>query len=133
MSGIFIEVFVEPGACAEDGLVLRFMRAGPEGAAIDGVFYEDDDGRAGWWTVRAALDEQGAREARATATLVQDSSAGTSLLIAGGTHGLALTLAEDPSARVRVPYLLLARDARVRSSPSHPTIDRTLDSGSSSG
>ncbi len=114
MSGIFVEVFVEPCGCAEDGLVLRFMRAGPEGAVIDAVFYEDDDGRAGWWTARAALDDEDDRATYATATLVQDSSAGTSLLIAGGTHGLSLTLAEDPSARVRVPYLLLARDARVR-------------------
>jgi hypothetical protein len=114
MSGSFVEVFVEPCACAEDGLVLRFMRAGAEGAVIHEVFYEDDEGREGWWSVRAALDDEEASQTDATATLVQDSSAGTSLLITGGTHGLSLVLVSDPSARVRVPYLVLSRDARVR-------------------
>jgi hypothetical protein len=108
----FVDVFVEPCECAQDGLVLRFMLAGAEPKTIARVRYEHDDGREGWWTVRGALDEDAQRTDVARAALVQDSSAGTSLLVEGGTHGLVLERDGDEE-RVRVPYLLLSERAEV--------------------
>jgi hypothetical protein len=110
----FVDVFIEPCPCAQDGLVLRFMQAGPAAKEIDAVFYSDELGREGWWRVRGAMDPDARERGVARAVLVQDSSAGTSLLIEGGTHGLALELEADPSVRDRVAYLLLAETTRVR-------------------
>jgi|LNFM01.2.fsa_nt_gb hypothetical protein len=106
----FTDVFVEPCAIAQDGLVLRFMLAGPPAKTIEAVRYEDDDGRSGLWRVRGALDADGSNTDVARAVLVQDSGEGTSLLIEGGTHGLVLTL---EGATVRVPYLLLAENTET--------------------
>jgi hypothetical protein len=106
----FIDVFVEPCEAAQDGLVLRFMLAGPAPKSIEAVRYEDEDGRKGMWRVRGALDPEAKSTEGARAVLVQDSGAGTSMLIEGGTHGLVLEL---DGAVVRVAYLLLSEDTET--------------------
>ena len=96
-----VAVQVEEHEALPDGCSLRF-KAQDDGAPIARVTWESDDGVAGTWSVEAeALD--GSR-APATAYRVDDSSAGTSLLIVGGARGLRLTLG---TTRVAEPYLLL--------------------------
>jgi len=102
---VFVAVQVEEHEALPDGCSMRF-KAQDDGTAIDEVQWESDDGVAGTWTVEAeALD--GTRSS-AMSYRVDDSSAGTSLLIVGGAHGLRLTLG---STHVAEPYLLLPTKA----------------------
>lgn len=101
----FVAVQVEEHEALPEGCSLRF-KAQDAGEPIAEVRWESDDGVAGTWTVEAeAID--GTRSP-AMAYRVDDSSAGTSLLIVGGAHGLRLTLG---STHVAEPYLLLPNKA----------------------
>ncbi|MBX3264091.1 MAG: hypothetical protein KIS78_35805 [Labilithrix sp.] len=109
MSGGFVDVRVEEHDALPDGCSLRF-RAQDAGAAVTEIAWESDDGVAGTWRVEAASSD-GAR-GPATAFAVDDSSAGTSMLIVGGDHGLRLTSLATGET-VAEPYLLLSRAALV--------------------
>ncbi len=102
----FIEVEVEPCAGCEDGLSLRFKRAGDD-LDIDAIRYESERGLDGVWTVRAADSLDGSQTSRVCASLVDDSSEGVVWLIVGGRYGLVLT--HEHGEVERVPYLALTR------------------------
>jgi hypothetical protein len=104
----FIDVQVEEHEALPDGCSQRF-RAQGEGQPILSVSWESDDGLEGVWHVsgRDASD----RPVPAIAYEVDDSSAGTSILIVGGSHGLRLRLADTEVAE---PYLLVSRQALSR-------------------
>jgi hypothetical protein len=116
VSAGFVHVEVEPGPASEDGLAMRWKRAATGGAAVEGareldiakLEYETEDGRAGFWRVRAAEDAEAAQTRAARAVLVEDSSDGTAWLVVGGRHGLVLDHV-DTGDRVWEPYLLLSR------------------------
>lgn len=102
----FIAVEVEPGPASEDGVSMRFKRAG-ESRAVSALTHESDEGLDGWWDVRAALDADGRSTGAARAVQVDDSSDGLCWLVVGGAHGLLLTH-RARGAVERVPYLLLS-------------------------
>lgn len=107
MSGGFIDVHVVEHDALPDGCSLRF-RAQDAGVAVQEIVWESDDGVGGTWRVEAAF--AGDARAPATAFPVDDSSAGTSILIVGGDHGLRLT-SRATGETVAEPYLLLSRTA----------------------
>lgn len=106
MTPEFIEVDVEPGPAHEDGVSMRFKRAG-EARVVRAITHESEEGVDGWWEVRGAEDADATRTVDARAVQVDDSSDGTCWLIAGGAHGLVLTHRER-AVTERVPYLLLS-------------------------
>ena len=94
---------------------MRF-RAQDDGARIERIAWESDDGRAGVWRVVGRRSD--GEDVPAIAHAVNDSSAGTSILVAGGDHGLRLTLEgqegeedEEGGPTVAEPYLLVSRAA----------------------
>lgn len=103
--GRFIEVQVDEHDEVPEGCELRFHAVG-EWRPISRIHYEPMTGPEGEFTVTAA----GGAPARAIP--VDDSSAGTSVLVTGDARGLRLRRvgagAEPPIAE---PYLLLAADA----------------------
>jgi hypothetical protein len=102
----FIAVEVEPTAGCEDGLSLRFKRAGAE-TELTTLRYESERGTEGLWSVASLDDAAGTSRSVARAAQVDDSSAGVVWLVYGGAYGLELT---HPEGEVeRVPYLVLAR------------------------
>jgi hypothetical protein len=103
----FIHVEVEPGPAHEDGLSLRFKRAGDE-RAVRELPYESEDGLAGRWRAFATDDPEGEDRRAAHAYLVEDSSDGVAWLIVGGRHGVVLEHVES-GARAREPYLVLSK------------------------
>lgn len=105
-AGEFIAVDVEPGTASEDGVSMRFKRAG-ESRAVGAITFESEDGVGGWWVVRAALSADGTARGDARAVQVDDSSDGLCWLIVGGAHGLVLRHRER-GIEERVPYLLLS-------------------------
>ena len=105
-AGEFIAVDVEPGPASEDGVSMRFKRAG-ESRAVRALTFESEEGVDGWWAVRAALSADGAVTGDARAVQVDDSSDGLWWLIVGGAHGLVLTHRER-GVEERAPYLLLS-------------------------
>lgn len=123
----FVAVDVEPCEVAPDGISLRFMGATSDESArtVQRMLFESDEGVEGWWEAfilerdvpdggLASLAWDGL--GRAQCLRVQDSSAGTSVLIYGGKYGLLLRLSAPVRAPVvfsRVAYLLLAESARV--------------------
>lgn len=109
MGESFIDVLVEEHDALPEGCTLRF-RAHGEGRPVARVRYESEDGVAGEWSVAGAYADGSERPA--IGYLVDDSGAGTSLLVVGGDHGLRLTLdgRGDPVAE---PYLLLSPSAAV--------------------
>lgn len=104
--GEFIAVDVEPGPASEDGLSMRFKRAG-EARTVVALTHESEEGLGGWWAVRAADSADGSVTREALAVQVDDSSDGLCWLVAGGAHGLVLTHRERGITE-RVPYLLLS-------------------------
>lgn len=106
---MFLEVDVEPGPAAPDGLTLRFKRADLEASGaptpIVAVDWESDEGLAGTWRIEATDDEAGEVRSPAMTAHVEDSSDGVVHLVLGGRHGLRL---EHPTGVVaREPYLVL--------------------------
>jgi hypothetical protein len=107
-----IDVVVDEHDELPEGCELRFHAVGPPRPVRRVHQYEPMVGPAGTFAV-AAVDAAGA-EADATAVPVDDSSAGTSLLIYGGARGLRLRREGDPAApALAEPYLLLANDTVV--------------------
>ena len=100
----FVNVDVVEHEALPDGCCLRF-RAQTEGRAIERVTYESESGTGGIWTV--AAHDAADRPTAATAFEVDDSSAGTSLLVVGGEHGLRLTSVATGET-IAEPYLLLS-------------------------
>ena len=88
---------------------MQRFRATGEPSVVRHVAWESEDGVAGTWTVRGA-GADGSSTA-ALARPVDDSSAGTSILVVGGDHGLRLTSAAGEE--VAVAYLLLAPSAII--------------------
>lgn len=110
-SGRFIDVLVEEHEALPDGCGLRFHALGDD-RPVGIIRWETTVGGDDRWTIEA-IDADGARRP-ATATLVDDSSAGTSLLLWGGEHGVRLRPADAPeSEEIAEPYLLLDVDAAV--------------------
>jgi hypothetical protein len=102
----FIAIDVEPGPAHEDGLSMRFKRAGVA-RPVHALTYESEGGLDGWWTVRAADSADATVTNEALAVQVDDSSDGLCWLVVGGAHGLVLTHRERGVVE-RVPYLLLS-------------------------
>jgi hypothetical protein len=101
----FVSVQVEEHDELPEGCSLRF-RAQGDGRTILRVEWESDDGVSGTWCVEGASSDGSRIPAMAFA--VDDSSAGTSILIVGGDHGLRLTSVETGET-VAAPYLLVSR------------------------
>lgn len=106
----FIQIQVEEHEEIPEGCSLRF-RAQDAGTPIERIVWESESGRAGVWRVegRSSTGER----TPATAYAVDDSSAGTSILVVGGEHGLRL-VAHDGETLAE-PYLLVSRGALVTS------------------
>lgn len=105
----FIDVSVEPHEELPDGCSMRFKAHGGERPAAR-VRYESEDGVGGEWLVEAVQADGSRGPARAAP--VDDSSAGSSMLVFGGTHGLRLTSVET-GAVVAEAYLLLSAGSIV--------------------
>lgn len=103
----FVSVQVEEHDELPDGCSLRFKAQG-DGHVVQRVQWESDDGASGIWKVESA-DADG-RRGDAMAFAVDDSSAGTSILIIGGARGLRLTLL-DTGETVAAPYVLVSPGA----------------------
>jgi hypothetical protein len=103
----FVDVLVEEHEALPDGCSLRF-RAQAAGRSIEHVRWESEGGIGGSWRVEACGPEDA--RSSATAYAVDDSSAGTSVLIVGGSHGLRLTSVATGDT-VAEPYLLVSPDA----------------------
>jgi len=105
MATRFIDVLVDPTPALPEGCCIRFKSHGAE-APVRAVLYEPDDGPDGVWQVHARHGDGSLGVARSA--VVEDSSAGTSVLIWGGDLGLCLR--HDNGQEVSEPYLLLAPD-----------------------
>jgi len=103
----FVRVQVEEHEDLPEGCSLRFKAEGAP-REIARVTWEAEDGTDGTWSVEAAWSD-GQRSA-ALAYPVEDSSAGTSILVVGGDHGLRLVLVETGAKRAE-PYLLVSPTA----------------------
>ena len=107
----FVDIQVEEHAAIPEGCSMRF-RAQDAGTTIDRVVWESESGRAGTWLVVGRRSDGG--DVPAVAHAVDDSSAGTSILVVGGDHGLRLTPVDgDASDTVAEPYLLVSRSAAL--------------------
>lgn len=104
VGSIFVNVDVEEHESLPAGCCLRF-RAHGEGRPIARVTYESESGTSGLWSVVGCASDGTAPPAMAFE--VDDSSAGTSLLVIGGDHGLRLTSAETGET-IAEAYLLLS-------------------------
>jgi hypothetical protein len=89
---------------------MRFHAVG-DVRAVTRVRYEPLTGPEGEFAVVAVGADEGEGEARAVP--VDDSGAGTSVLVFGGARGLRLRRVDGTGAAVAEPYLLLADDAIV--------------------
>ena len=107
MAGRFIDVTVEEHDEIPEGCELRFHSVG-DSRPVARIRYEPLTGPEGEFLVAAAGG------APAQATPVDDSSAGTSVLITGDARGLRLRrVGADGEPPVAEPYLLLSPDAIV--------------------
>ncbi len=107
MAGRYIDVVVEEQDEIPEGCELRFHAVGAS-RSVTRVRYEPLTGPEGEFEVTAAGGEP------ALAAPVDDSGAGTSVLIYGDARGLRLRrLDGGDGAPFAEPYLLLAEDAIV--------------------
>jgi hypothetical protein len=107
VAGRYIDVVVEEQDAIPDGCELRFHAVG-ESRPVRRVYYEPLTGPEGEFEVTAAGGEP------ALAAPVDDSGAGTSILIYGDAHGIRLRrVGADAGAPIAEPYLLLSDDAVV--------------------
>jgi hypothetical protein len=106
----FVSVQVDEHEALPDGCSLRF-RAQDDGRPIRTVEWESDDGVSGLWSV-SGLSADGA-VTRAIAYAVDDSSAGTSILVVGGDLGLRLR-SHATGETVAAAYLLVSPAAVPR-------------------
>ncbi len=103
----FVDILVDPHPALPDGVTLRYKAESPVRQVLR-VCYEPDEGPDGVWEIVGVDADGSARVARAVQ--VEDSGAGTSWLIWGGTHGLRLRLGVQEVAET---HLLLALDQIV--------------------
>jgi hypothetical protein len=103
----FIDVLVDEHEELPDGCCMRF-RAQTEAKPIERLRWESESGTDGWWLVEGRSSDGEKPPARAYE--VDDSSAGTSILVVGGAHGLRLTSVETNETAAE-PYLLVSRAA----------------------
>jgi hypothetical protein len=103
----FVDVRVEEHEALPDGAEHRF-RAQDDGRVVESILWESDDGLRGRWRVEGRTAD--GRAIPAMAYAVDDSSAGTSILVVGGNHGLRLSF-RDSEDVVAEAYLLLSRAA----------------------
>jgi hypothetical protein len=109
MPGRYIDVVVEDHPEIPEGCEMRFHAVG-EARVVQQIHYEPLLGRAGEFEVLAAGGGP------AWAVPVDDSGAGTSVLIYGDARGLRLRRlggADDQGDPVAEPYLLLTADSIV--------------------
>lgn len=106
MGSTFVNVQVEEHDALPEGCCLRF-RAQSAGRAVARIAYESEAGVGGGWSVEGRASD--GTLVAATAFEVDDSSAGTSLLIVGGDHGLRLTSIATGET-IAEAYLLLGLD-----------------------
>ena len=107
MQGRYIDVVVEEQEGIPDGCELRFHAVG-EPRPVRRILYEPMTGPEGEYEVTAAGGQP------ALAAPVDDSGAGTSILIYGDANGIRLrAVGEDAREPIAEPYLLLAPDAIV--------------------
>jgi hypothetical protein len=107
MPGRYIDVVVEEQEEIPEGCELRFHAVG-EARPVTRVRYEPLIGPEGEYEVSAAGGQP------AMAAPVDDSGAGTSVLVYGDGRGLRLRrLDGSGAAPIAEPYLLLADDAIV--------------------
>ena len=107
MHGQYIDVVVEEQEGIPDGCELRFHAVG-EPRPVKRVLYEPMTGPEGEFEVTAAGGQP------ALAAPVDDSGAGTSILIYGDARGVRLRrVGVDASEPIAEPYLLLSADAIV--------------------
>jgi hypothetical protein len=107
MAGRYIDVVVEEQEAIPDGCELRFHAVG-ESRTVKRIQYEPMTGPEGEFEVTAAGGEP------ALAAPVDDSGAGTSILIYGDGRGIRLRrVGADAGESIAEPYLLLADDAIV--------------------
>lgn len=104
MGSTFVNVQVEEHAELPDGCCLRF-RAQSAARPVAAVAYESEAGTGGSWRVEGRASDGALTPALSFE--VDDSSAGTSLLVVGGDHGLRLTSLATGETVVE-PYLLLS-------------------------
>jgi hypothetical protein len=105
VAGRYIDVLVEEQEGIPDGCELRFHAVG-EPRPVKRVYYEPLTGPAGEYEVTAAGGEP------AHAAPVDDSGAGTSILIYGDARGIRLRRIDvNAGEPIAEPYLLLADDA----------------------
>src|SRR5437764_9021644 len=105
MHGPYIDVVVEEQDGIPDGCELRFHAVG-DSRQVKRVHYEPLTGPEGEYEVTAAGGGP------ALAAPVDDSGAGTSILIYGDARGLRLRqVGGDAGEPIAEPYLLLADDA----------------------
>jgi len=105
VAGRYIDVVVEEQEGIPDGCELRFHAVG-ESRPVKRVHYEPLTGPPGEYQVAAAGGEP------ALAAPVDDSGAGTSILIYGDARGIRLRqVGANVGESIAEPYLLLADDA----------------------
>ena len=112
MASTFVTVYVEEHEAIPDGCSMRFRATSERADAVPvhHVRYEPEDGgEEATWSVRGAQAD--GTSPTATVQPVDDSSAGTSMLVVGGNHGVRLT--SESGEEVALPFLLLSRDAIV--------------------
>ena len=107
MAGRYIDVVVEEHDALPEGCEMRFHAVGAE-RPVRRIRYEPLSGPEGEFAVGTAGGEA------ARAAPVDDSGAGTAILIYGDARGLRLrrvTGGGDPAESIAEPYLLLTEDA----------------------
>ncbi len=106
MTPTFVTVMVEEHEDLPEGCCMRFKAVGAR--RVVRRVRLDDSGPSGEWIVESASESGVLGDAQGVT--VEDSSAGSSLLVYGGAHGLRLRPVGGGSS-VAEPYLLLAERA----------------------
>lgn len=102
-----LSILVESHPALPDGICLRY-KAETQPRPILAVHYAPEDGPEGWWDATAA--HASGEVTSAWGAEVEDSGAGTSLLVWGGDHGLRLHLGGQNVAETHL--LLDPQDVR---------------------
>jgi len=115
MEPAFVTVLVEEHEALPQGCVMRFKRVG-EPRAIARVLYEPEAETRGAAVWRVEAVDEGGGVSQAWAVTVEDSSAGVSTLVYGGSWGLRLRREggdgeEGGGEEVAESYLLLVEGA----------------------
>jgi len=103
-----VNVFIEPNPNCPEGCTQRFQAAG-ESRTVRRILHSAEDGSVVECDVEGVTGPRG-DPCPARAVTVEDSGAGTSVLVYGGDWGLRLR-PRDGGAPLSEPYLLLDDDA----------------------